>query len=272
MAEVITLIEVQFKQLDEEGYMVLPSILSPTQVTDLITRLEALWCEEGEQAGHEVIIEPGARRLANLINKGEVFRPLFTHPLILEAARLVLGPNIRLGSLNARSVPPHSDPKMPYHCDTDYAGKSDKKGFYSFSCIWMLDDFTRENGATRLVPGTHHSHALPSEVLADIYAPHPDQIVACGKAGDVLAFNGHCWHAGGANTTASQRRAILGHFNRADYPQQTDQVKLLSPQVQARMTPLERDILGLNDSALRRLWLSLTALSRRFRWQMMKNK
>lgn len=272
MAEMTKLTEAQLKQLDQEGYTVLPGILSPTQVTDLITRLEALWLEEGERAGQEVTIEPGARRLANLINKGEVFRPLFTHPLILEAAQLVLGPNIRLGSLNARSVPPHSDPKMPYHCDTDYDGKPDKKGFYSFSCIWMLDDFTRENGATHLVPGTHHSHALPKEVLADVYAPHPDEIVACGKAGDVLAFNAHCWHTGGANITDGQRRAILGHYNRADYPQQTDQQKLLSPQVQASMTPLERAILGLNDSALHRLWLSLTTSIRRFRWQMMKNK
>ena len=81
--------------------------LSAAQVTDLVACLEALWQEEGDRAGQEVIIEPGARRLANLINKGEVFRPVFTHPLILEAAQLVLGPHIRLGSLNARSVPPH---------------------------------------------------------------------------------------------------------------------------------------------------------------------
>jgi ectoine hydroxylase-related dioxygenase (phytanoyl-CoA dioxygenase family) len=272
MAEITKLTTVQQRQLKEDGYLLLPSVLSAAQVTDLVACLEALWQQEGDRAGQEVIIEPGARRLANLINKGEVFRPVFTHPLILEVAHLVLGPHIRLGSLNARSVPPHSDPKMPLHCDTDFAGKPDKKGFYSFSCIWMLDDFTCENGATHLVPGSHRSHALPDEVLTDVYAPHPDEVIATGKAGDVLAFNAHCWHTGGANVTDGQRRAILGHYNRADYPQQTDQQKHLSPQVQAKMNPLEREILGLNDSQLSRAFMRITVLMRRLKWQLTKNK
>ncbi len=272
MAEITHLSEVQQRQLEEKGYVLLPAVLSKEQVMALIARLEELWFQEGERAGQEVIIEPGARRLANLINKGEVFRPIFTQPIILEAARVVLGPNIRLGSLNARSVPPHSDPRMPLHCDTDYAGKPDKKGFYSFSCIWMLDDFTCENGATHLVPGTHRSHALPAEVLADVYAPHPNEVVVEGKAGDVLAFNGHCWHTGGANITASQRRAILSHYNRADYPQQTDQQKCLSSQVKISLTLPEREILGLTDSLVSRAFLKMKVFIWRLKWQLRQNK
>lgn len=272
MAEITHLSELQRKQLEEEGYILLPDVLGKDHLPALIARLEELWLAEGDRAGQEVVIEPGARRLANLINKGQVFRPIFTEPIILEAAKVVLGPKIRLGSLNARSVPPHSDPKMPLHCDTDYTGKPDKKGFYSFSCIWMLDDFTCENGATHLVPGSHRSSALPKEVLADVYAPHPQEVVAQGKAGDVLVFNGHCWHTGGANITNGQRRAILGHYNRADHPQQTDQQKHLSPQVKSDLTPLEREILGLADPPLSRIWMQIKILIWKFKWQRLHHK
>ncbi|MBI1877612.1 MAG: phytanoyl-CoA dioxygenase family protein [Chloroflexi bacterium] len=264
--------ELQRKQLEEEGYILLPGALSQDQVLALITQLEELWLAEGDRAGQEVIIEPGARRLANLVNNGEVFRPVFTEPIILEAAKVVLGPEIRLGSLNARSVPPHSDPKMPLHCDTDYTGKPDKSGFYSFSCIWMLDDFTCQNGATHIVPGTHRSNVLPKEALADVYAPHPQEVVVEGNAGDVLVFNGHCWHTGGANVTDGQRRAILGHYNRADHPQQTNQRKLLSPQVKAGLTPLERQILGLDDSLLSRASMRVKVLIWGLRWQLTQHK
>jgi ectoine hydroxylase-related dioxygenase (phytanoyl-CoA dioxygenase family) len=272
MAEITHLSEAQRSQLEEEGYIVLPGVLSQEQVQVLRARLEELWLAEGERAGQEVIIEPGARRLANLVNKGEVFRPIFTDSIILEAAKVVLGPKIRLGSLNARSVPPHSNPQMPLHCDTDYTGKPDKSGYYSFSCIWMLDDFTCENGATHIVPGTHRSDALPKEALPDVYAPHPNEVVAEGKAGDVLVFNGHCWHTGGANLTDGQRRGILGHYNRADHPQQTNQRKLLSPQVKTGLNPLEREILGLDDSPLSRAVMQIKILLWRLQWQLMRPK
>jgi ectoine hydroxylase-related dioxygenase (phytanoyl-CoA dioxygenase family) len=248
-----TLTEAQRQQLNENGFTILPRVLSNEQLAALNARLEELWLEEGDQAGHEVIVEPGVRRLANLINKGEIFRPLFTNLLLLEAIEIVLGPKFRLGSLNARAIPPHTDPKMPWHADTDYGGKPDIKGFYSLTVIWMLDDFTAANGGTHIVPGSHRSNAVPKETMDDIYAPHPDELIVEGQAGDVLVMNGHCWHTGGANTTTAQRRALLGHYNRADHRQQTNQQVMLSPQVQAQMNPLEREILGLNDWKITRI-------------------
>lgn len=265
----IAMNEAQRKQLEEEGYILLKHVLSKQQVASLISRLEELWLEEGDRAGEEVIIEAGARRLANLVNKGELFRPIFTHSLILGAARVVLGPKIRLSSLNARSVPPHSNPKMPLHSDTDYGGKPDKTGFNSFTAIWMLDDFTHKNGATRIVPGTHLDSVVPYEVLADIYASHPAEVIMEGKAGDVLVYNGHCWHAGGENTTDGQRRALLVLYTRVDYPQQTDQRKYLLPEVQSSMTSLEREILGLNDGIIIRT-LRKNIILKQLKWRLRK--
>ena len=55
------------------------------------------------------------------------------------------------------------------------------------------------------------------------------------------------WHAGGANRTDSSRRAILAHYARADQPQRLNQKQAISPEVQALLSPLERDVLGLDN-------------------------
>ncbi|MEP7198440.1 MAG: phytanoyl-CoA dioxygenase family protein [Chloroflexota bacterium] len=103
------------------------------------------------------------------------------------------------------------------------------------------------NGGTHLVRGSQRTHQLPKEVLSDLYAPHPDEVVVEGKAGDVFIFNGHWWHAGGANTTDKPRRALLVHYIRSDQPLRLDPKTALSREAQARMNPDEREILGLND-------------------------
>ena len=186
------------------------------------------------------------RRLANLANKGDEFRRLMMHPAVLEVVRMVLGARVRLNMLNARDAMPHGGARQPLHTDADHGAKADAQGYLVCTAIWMLDAFTRENGATRLVPGTHREAALPKETLADVYAPHPAQVYVTGQPGDVFVFNGHCWHAGGANNTDDARRAILAHYARADQPQRLNQKESLSPEVQAALSPRERDVLGLD--------------------------
>lgn len=241
-----TLTEAQKHQLDTDGYVLLPQVLTPTDVIALTNYLEMLWQTEGEQAGAENYIETRARRLANLANKGDIFRAIFAHRLILAGVAHVMGPNIHLSMLNARDALPHADDRQPFHCDTDNSGKPDALGYSACTAVWMLDDFTVENGATRFVPGSHLSHKVPKEVMADIFAPHPNELSLTGQRGDVLVFNGHCWHAGGQNQSDGTRRAILAHYLRADIPRSADRRQHISPEVQARVTPAELAILGVD--------------------------
>lgn len=233
----------QREQLKSAGYVLLSGLLSAADVQELLAHLEQLWLAEGEVAGRENYIEKDARRLANLANKGEIFRHLYAHPLILAGARQVMGSEVRLSMLNARDVPPGNNPQMPLHQDTD---DNRPGGFHSATAIWMLDDFTPENGATRVVPGSHLLNAGPFDVLADP-AAHPDEIVVSGRAGDVLLFNGHLWHTGGANQSESHRRAILAHYLKAPLPGRDDRRQHLDPETIAELTNLERRLLGLED-------------------------
>jgi ectoine hydroxylase-related dioxygenase (phytanoyl-CoA dioxygenase family) len=80
-----------------------------------------------------------------------------------------------------------------------------------------------------------------------MYDIHPEQELVIGKAGTVAVMNAHQWHGGTANRTAAPRRAMHVYYTRLDKPQQQDQKRWLSPEVQARVSPLARQILALDD-------------------------
>jgi ectoine hydroxylase-related dioxygenase (phytanoyl-CoA dioxygenase family) len=239
--------EQQRKQLDEQGYLIFKALLSAQDVSRLIGRLEELWSTEGDHAGEENYIEPGVRRLANLANKGEMFRNLYAHPQVLDVVQMVMGPDVRAAMVNARDVPPHTGVRMPFHMDSDKGRVRDEIGYSAATAIWMLDEFTVANGATAFVPGSHLLGKSPKGILADLNASHPDEIVIEGQPGDVLVFNGHCWHAGRPNDTDGHRRAILIHYLRADVPRPENRRQHMEDAQIVMLAPRERVLLGLDD-------------------------
>lgn len=237
--------EIEKQSLDNEGYVALPGFMSAELLNALRQRVEELFELEKDRAGREFKQEPQTRRLANLVNKGEIFERLIVTPEILERVRHILGPEFKLGSLNARSANPHSDWAQPLHCDV--GAIADDKGFWVANTVWMLDDFTLSNGALRLVPGSHRWRQLPQQALKDPLAAHPQEVLITGTAGTVVVMNAHLWHGGTANRTAAPRCALHAFYTRRDKPQQQYQKKLLSPEVQRRLSPELREILALDD-------------------------
>lgn len=245
--------------LDELGYTVLEGFMSPELLESLRERVEELFAEEGERAGAEFKQEPQSRRLANLVDKGEIFEGVIAVPLILERVAYVLGREFKLSSLNVRSANPHSDWVQPLHADV--GAIADEKGYWVANTVWMLDDFTTENGAIRFVPGSHRWGKLPQQALQDPAAQHPDEVLLTGKAGTVVVMNAHAWHGGTANRTAAHRRAMHAFYARRDKPQQQYQKKLLRPEVQQRLSPDRRKLLALDDPLNDRLCAETTSQS-----------
>jgi hypothetical protein len=235
----------QRRELQEQGYLILPGLIDPAWLEELREACRKLLEQEGENAGAEFRKEQNADRLANLVDKGDCFERLVSHPELLDAAASVLGPDCKLGSLNYRAALPYTDAPQPLHCDMGLV--PDAQGNAVFNSIWLLDDFTPDNGATRIVPGTHRSGQIPQKVLADAVAPHPDEILILGRAGDVVMMNAHLWHGGTGNRTALPRRSLHGFFVRGDQPQQQYQKRLLRPETQAALSPELRKILALDD-------------------------
>jgi ectoine hydroxylase-related dioxygenase (phytanoyl-CoA dioxygenase family) len=231
--------------LDEEGYLVLDSFMGDALLTAVRRRVEELFTLEGSAAGSEFKQEPGCRRLANLVDKGEIFQSLLALPQLLACVRQVLGPAFKLSSMNVRSANPQGDQSQPLHADM--GALADKRGYWVCNSVWMLDDFTTENGAIRVIPGSHRWGQLPQQVLADPTAPHPQEVLLTGKAGTVVVMNAHLWHGATANRTDRPRTALHVFFARRDKPQQQYQKKLLRPEVQQGLSPHLRYLLALDD-------------------------
>jgi len=234
------------RSLGDQGFAILPHTAPPELVAGLRVRIDELFAEEGESAGSEFKQEPGCRRLANLVDKGDVFARAVSLPAVLELVRHVLGPEFKLSSLNARSVDARSTLAQPLHADM--GAVADERGYWVANVVWMLDPFTPENGALRVVPGSHRWRKLPQDVLDDPAAPHPDEQLVTGKAGTLAVINAHLWHGGTANTSDAPRTAMHAFYCRRDKPQQQYQKRLLRPDVQRALSPELRDLLALDDA------------------------
>jgi ectoine hydroxylase-related dioxygenase (phytanoyl-CoA dioxygenase family) len=236
-----TLTAEQKKHLDTEGYLHLKSVLSAGEVEAFRARLAELQAAEGDLAGTEVHQEAGTDRLSDLVNKGPMFGEVLRRRKVLAAVAHVLYSDIKLSSLNSRSaLPGHG--LQALHADW---GKLETAGDYQVcNSIWLLDDFTPDNGATRLVPGSHLLGTTVAEAMDDPKLPHPDEVLLLGKAGDVIVFNAHVWHGGTLNVTDKPRRAMHGYFTRRNRPQQLDQKAYLKPETAAALRLAELVLLG----------------------------
>lgn len=232
-------------ELDELGYTILEDYMGDSMLNRMRARVDELFAIEGDAAGSEFRIEKNARRLANLVDKGEVFREAIVREEILELVGSVLGENFKLGSLNVRSATPESGGAQPLHVDMGLL--PDAKGYATCNCVWMLDDFTPENGALRVIPGSHRWQKKPEGALSDVYAQHPQEVLVTGRAGTVVVMNAHAWHGGTGNRTNHERRALHSFYVRHDIPQQQYQKKLLRPETQAALTLQLRRLLALDD-------------------------
>ena len=236
--------------LDQNGYLNLGRLLNDSLLEAIRIRLDELLQLEGEHAGAELLDSPhirhpkeaGADRLADLANKGVLFDIFYTHPRVLAGIAHVLGQEIKLSSLNYRAAKPGMGLQklhVDWHCAVEPGD------FKVCNSIWLLDDFSKENGATRIVPGTHLEGSLPQEVLQDPLAAHSDEILIEAPAGSVVIFNSHAWHGGTENGSNTPRRAIHSYFCRRDQPQQIDQKKYILPETLERLGAPAATLLGL---------------------------
>ena len=234
--------ERQRGELRRKGYTLLRGVIDQAWLAALRERFEELVAAEGEQAGLEVHQEAGARRLADLVNKGEVFDGVWTHPLLLAAVHHVIGAPFHLGSLNARDALP-GEGLQALHQDARRGAGTPR---YGCNSVWMLDDFNADNGCTRMVPGSFR-RPPPAEVLNDPAAPHPEQELMIAPAGSVAVFNSFTWHGGTLNRTrGAHRRALHCYFNPRGQAQQTDQRAHLRPGTAARLSAAQRYLLDLD--------------------------
>lgn len=233
--------------LDRNGFLPLYEILTQGEVDKFNARLAEITAAEGAEAGLEVHQEEGTDRLADLVNKDPMFEVCLSHPRVLAAIHHVLG-TFKMFSLNSRAALPG---KGHQGLHTDYGEPVQPGDYRVCNSIWLLDDFTAENGATRVVPGSHLGGVLPGQAMADPADDHPDQVQLLAPAGTVVVFNSHLWHGGTLNKSDRPRRAMHSAFCRRGIPQQLDQKAYLRRSTFERLNPAQHYLLDVTEADIK---------------------
>ncbi|MBV7335557.1 phytanoyl-CoA dioxygenase family protein [Chloroflexi bacterium TSY] len=260
--------------LDEFGYCMLAEALTSSEVAALRTRLEEQAAAELEQ---DLAYKDGGpnrsginQRVWFLVNKGRVFRELLLHEEVRELVGHVLGDDYLLSSFTANIANPggvmtmHTDQWwMPPPAKPEKTlvrpGSMTRESFrghhvggdetmdqpliapaVACNVMWMLCDFTAENGATRIVPGSHQSGRQPDPELDQ----DAEWLPAEGSAGTAVVFEARTWHSTGANISDAPRLGTLSYFCAPQFRQQENLVLGTAPEVLEDAPQELLDLLG----------------------------
>jgi ectoine hydroxylase-related dioxygenase (phytanoyl-CoA dioxygenase family) len=211
--------------LDRYGYLVLPNVIDDDWLDVLRTAFETAIAQGGRHGAH-----------VNLAWSEEVFDGIYTQPKVLTAIYHLLGRAFR-------AFPPVGRDPVPgqglqaLHPDW---GRAASEPCQAVTVLWLIDEFTATNGATRVVPG---SHLIPKPVPKAMLQPekkHPDQKVILAEAGSALVFSSHLLHSGTRNESDGHRRILQCQFRGREIvlPSET------ALELPERLSPLIRYLLG----------------------------
>ena len=223
--------------LDEHGYCLLANALTSGQVAAVKARLldqaagevaDGVALRDGGTPGADGTPPPN-QRVFNMLDKGEEFWQLLLHPIVDEVVCYLLGENVISSSVTA-NIANYGGQPMALHSDQGYVDIPITDAVVC-NTLWMLSDFTAENGGTNLIPGSHHWNRYPDPV--DDYS----QCVALeGPTGTACVFDGRVWHGTGPNRTPDASRvALLNYWCRPWLRQQENMAASLRPETVAAM-------------------------------------
>lgn len=224
--------------LAELGYCLIEDVLPRERAHELRGRVADLAAAEIAD-GSDYVYENGCnQRVWTLLNKGDEFVDLAFDPTVTELMTHLLGFGFLLSNIDANIAGPGGNP-MFLHADQSFAPPPWPPWPMVANAMWMLDDFTPENGATRVRPGSHLKCEGPVPTLEDRLT-----VPVTGSAGTVMIFDGRLWHQTGANVTQGERRhGILAYYCRAFMRTQENWFLSIDPGVLERRPEL-RALLG----------------------------
>jgi hypothetical protein len=152
-----------------------------------------------------------------------VFLKLGTNPVVLKLCESLLGDRFILNQQNGIINPPHGAKynQGAYHRDLPYQHFLTSRPL-ALNALFCLDAFTVENGATKVISGSHKQEAFPSDGAVEALEA---QVVA--PAGSFIVLDGMVFHSGSVNRTAAPRRAVNHLYTLPFIKQQVDLPSIL---------------------------------------------
>lgn len=222
-------------ELRRDGYVVLPQLAGAHQVAGV--RRELAPFLTGRQFGRNDFEGLRSERVYALLAKAPSVAALVEHPTVLDLVGAVLDPNFLLSANLAINVHPGETAQM-LHSDDGYCRIPRPREPMGVSVIWAMDDFTDDNGATEVIPGSHMwSHEEPDpndERIRQITMP----------SGSAVVFMGTLLHRGGANRSKGTRLGITPQYCQPWIRQIENMPLAVPPDVASCLSPRVQALLG----------------------------
>jgi hypothetical protein len=223
-----TLTEAEKEKLDRDGYLPLEGIFTRDQAAEMHAVMEELFARE------KTGTPEGPSECGQMQNKAPVFDICVTHPRVLAAVAHVLQGDVMSQGVHSRPNPPGTS-NQGLHID--WSGPATEPGdYYVCNSIWPLADFTEENGATIVIPGSHRWARNPDATTDELFADHPQQIQLVAPVGTVVIFNSHLWHGAAANRSNAFRPNLTSYWCRRRWPHAPVGPNRLSHEAAARLS------------------------------------
>ena len=203
--------------LDEQGYCMIPSVISEKKADEARVVLEQLL----EKEATEQSLNAGTQRVGRIAVKHPIFLELMAHPLIIALWRKYLGDDMICSTWSGNTIYPGGD-KINWHADYPYWSIQPPypQGRLAGQTIWLLNDLTEENGATAMLPQSHLKGVPPPQDLKTQWIEEGK--ILTGKRGSVVVMHGACWHTARPNKTDQIRSVLLGMYMRPWFIPQED--------------------------------------------------
>ena len=243
--------------IERDGAAIVEGLLSLDVVDRVNAEVEAaVAAADPNEAYFNPIMQafhgPFTKQVAGMPGISRTFAvDVMCHPLLLALCDRILAPScaryqLNLGHLLQRG--PGSDEQWLHRDEAVWSDVPKPAPELQLATVIAFVDFTRENGATRVVPGSHRwpdRQLLPAEQMEAQRAPTPDQIAyAEMPAGSAVIYTGGTIHAGGANVTDIPRRGA--HLSYCLGWLRTEENNFLStpPAVAAKLPRVAQELLG----------------------------
>lgn len=220
----MTTLESHLENIRRDGYTIVENAIEAALVDELNLALQQLENVRGIQPGNNRFEGGRTIRIYNLLAEQPVFQQIPVHASLLPIVEAVLDPGCLVSSLSSIAIDP-GETAQPLHVDDTLYGLPRPHEAIVCNSMWALTDFTRENGATRIVPGSHLWKERPA------YGAHHDSIPAEMSRGSLLIWNGSLWHGGGANHSDQRRVGIAMNYCAGFLRQQENQQLGIPPDV-----------------------------------------
>lgn len=215
------------------GAVIMEGVLSTSELTALNHELGSVFrattTGEGDFCGRRT------KRFSSLLARSPATWRLALHEPSLDAIeRILMGPAdephcdcIQLNLTQAIEIEPGETAQILHRDETMYPGAHPYE--LMVNVMWTLDDFTEQNGATRLTPG---SHLWPKDRIAT----EGEAVSAVTPAGSAIIWLGSTIHGGGANRSGASRRGVVISYN-LGWLAQAERLLLTTPPEVVRRLP-----------------------------------